>query len=70
MKSKLGECPLCGSKKIVHQVGLLKVSVSKGRFINIPDIEFEKCNNCGETITDYKTEKKIDELLKIRRKVA
>ena len=70
MKSKLGECPICGSKKIERQIGPLKVRVSKGQFIKIPDVEYEKCENCGETITDYRTEKKIDEILKLRRKVA
>ena len=69
MKSKLGECPLCGSKKIEQQVGPLKVRVSKERFLKVPDVEYEKCGNCGETITDYQAEKIIDNFLK-RRKAA
>ncbi|MBI2026610.1 MAG: YgiT-type zinc finger protein [Deltaproteobacteria bacterium] len=63
MKSKLGECPICGSKKIERHIGPLKVQISKGKFIKTPDVEHEKCESCGETITDYEAEKVIDESL-------
>ena len=70
MKSKLSECPLCGSRAVEKHIGSLKVRISKGSFIRIPNIEYEKCKKCGETVTDYKSEKKIDAFLKLRQKAA
>ena len=56
---RLRTCPTCGSRalKPVHGSIVLRV---KRRRITVPDLDFLRCNECGEQLFDSEANSKID----------
>lgn len=56
------KCPICGSGKLQR----LRESVElhpRGRRLQVPDVEFDRCLNCGERFFDDAASQKIDAAL-------
>ena len=62
MKSRLGECPTCGSRKMRLVKKDLEF-IHKGRKVIVPQVECEECQNCGESITNYAANQYIDSVV-------
>ncbi len=58
----INKCPICGSRRVqrVHEA----VTVHpRGRRVDVPDVEFDRCLECGETFFDDAASRKIDAAL-------
>jgi YgiT-type zinc finger domain-containing protein len=55
---KITKCPTCGSKRIRRVRRDVSIDVGNLHYVT-PDVEFEKCPNCGEEIFDLDAMEKI-----------
>jgi YgiT-type zinc finger domain-containing protein len=53
------ECPICGSHKVRRERGPVTLH-PRGRSVEVPDVEFDRCLNRGETFFDDEASRKID----------
>jgi YgiT-type zinc finger domain-containing protein len=59
MKPALSSCPMCGSSRVVREIGEF---VTHDGF-RISGIEYERCKNCGEKFYDSEASQAIDSAL-------
>ena len=59
---KIYTCPSCNVKSLERIKGNIKRRVGR-RNIIIPDVEYEKCNSCGEELYGSEALDKIDKYL-------
>jgi len=55
----LRTCPTCGSRAMKPAHGTVVFRV-KRRQIKVPDLDFLRCNVCGEELFDSEANRKID----------
>ncbi|MGA3066520.1 MAG: YgiT-type zinc finger protein [Tepidisphaeraceae bacterium] len=56
--TKITKCPTCGSKRIRRVRSDVSIDIGKLHYVT-PNVEFEKCPNCGEEIFDLTAMEKI-----------
>ena len=62
MESKIKTCPSCEEKAL--KIVISDISrLYNGKTIIIPDVQYEKCSNCGEELYDGEAIDKIDSYL-------
>ena len=66
MISNLETCPVCFAKKLLPKQGTFRIKFD-GENVAVSDVAYFECEQCGEQITDYENEKKIDLFLRERR---
>ncbi len=59
MKIPLAKCPICNSRKI-YAVNKDLEFLYRGRKVIVPQVECDECQHCGEIITDYAANQRID----------
>jgi YgiT-type zinc finger domain-containing protein len=55
----IARCPICASRKVHRVKGVVQFRSPAG-VINVPDIEFDQCSNCGEKFFDHQASQQID----------
>jgi YgiT-type zinc finger domain-containing protein len=52
-------CPTCGSRRVRRVREDAKLTI-RGRRVVVPDVEFIRCDACGEQLFDHEANQKID----------
>lgn len=55
----LKKCPICGSRRIERVRESVELHPC-GRVIRVPDVEFDRCGNCGERFFNHDASQRID----------
>lgn len=58
----IGKCPICGSRKMQRVRDRVTLH-PRGRTVESPTLEIDRCNNCGERFFDHAASQKIDAAL-------
>jgi YgiT-type zinc finger domain-containing protein len=59
---KIKTCPTCGSKRIRLVCEDAKFSI-RGRQVIVHELDFLRCDNCGERLYDIEASRKIDSVI-------
>jgi YgiT-type zinc finger domain-containing protein len=56
---RLQTCPICGSRALKPVHGSIVLRVKRRKF-TVPDLDFIRCDACGEQLFDSEANRKID----------